>query len=104
MEVTIDEVSFGGFRVKSAMPFELNADYEFLVFPHAGKQVRRVAATAVHCRAMSNDSVPLFETGFAFTEVFRSTAGIEALVGSVRSQGTSGRQHVRVRVVPGGGR
>jgi hypothetical protein len=104
-EVTIDEVSFGGFRVKSGVPLELNAEYEFLVLPRAGNVVRRVAATAVRCRTISTDPATLFEIGFEFTDAFRSAAGIEALIGSVRSaQGVSQRQEVRVRVVPGGGR
>jgi len=101
-EVAIDEVGFGGFRVKSRAAFELNAEYEFLVSPRTGRESRRVKATAIHCRAISTDPDTLFETGFAFAESFRSTAGIEAILGSVRpAPDTSRRQPLRVRVVPG---
>ena len=101
-DVTIDEVGFGGFRVKSATAFELHAEYEFVVSPRTGRESRRVKATAIHCRALSTDPESLFETGFAFAESVRSTAGIEAILGGVRpAPDTSRRQPLRVRVVPG---
>ena len=104
-EVTIDEVSFGGFRVKSHVAFELDVDYEFLVLPRTGHEARRVDATARHCRVISTDPSMLFETGFAFAAGFQPTAGIEALIGSTRAaREASRRQPLRVRVVPGSGR
>ena len=102
LKVTIDEVGFGGFRVKSAAAFELNADYTFLVSTRAGDKVRRVDGTARHCRAIPAGQGTLFETGFAFTEGFQSTAGIEAIIGSVPpARRSPGR--VRVRVVSDAG-
>jgi hypothetical protein len=84
-EISIAEVSFGGFRVESPVAFEQNAEYEFLVLPRVGHEVMRIDATAVHCRVLSSEPIVLFETGFAFTEGARSWLGIEALIGSALS-------------------
>jgi hypothetical protein len=84
-EVSIAEVSFGGFRIESPIAFEQNAEYEFLVLPRVGYEVMRIDAIAVHCRVLARDPVVLFDTGFAFSEGSRSWLGIEALIGSVLS-------------------
>jgi hypothetical protein len=82
-EVTIAEVSFGGFRVESPVGFEHNTQYEFLVLPPVGHEVVQLDAIAVHCRRLSNGSGPLFETGFAFADPTRSALLIQALLDSV---------------------
>jgi hypothetical protein len=84
-DVSIAEVSFGGFRVESPIAFERNAAYELLVMSPVGDEVMRVEATVVHCRVHSTDRVTLFDTGFAFTDGSQSWLGIEALIGSVLS-------------------
>ena len=84
-EVSIAEVSFGGFRVHSPVAFEPNSEHEFLVSPGRGCEFVRLDATVIHCRVLSTGPVVLFETGFAFTESCGSLLGVEALISGALS-------------------
>jgi hypothetical protein len=84
-DVSIVDVSFGGFRVHSAVAFEQGAEFEFLVFPRTGSEVMRIDATATHCRVLSTEPTVLFETGFAFADGAWTTVGFQSLIDSVLS-------------------
>jgi hypothetical protein len=82
-DVSIVDVSFGGFRVHSGIAFEQGAELEFLVFPRSGGEVMHIDATATHCRVLSTEPTVLFETGFAFADSAWTTVGFQALIDSV---------------------
>jgi hypothetical protein len=92
-DVAVVEMGFGGFRVRSAVEFEDDAEYEFFVVPRVGCEGLRICATAVHCRMLLREPVVLFETGFAFVKDARSEDGVEALIGSVMSEAVAGPPH-----------
>jgi hypothetical protein len=85
--LTITELSFGGFRVEGPVAFVDDADYEFLVSAPDGAGVVRLSAKAVHCRVRRRAPSPVFETGFVVSEVagHRAGPGVTALIESLTS-------------------
>jgi hypothetical protein len=84
-DLTIIELSFGGFRVEGPIAFVDDADYDFLVTSPDGIGVVRISAKAVHCRMRRRAPKPVFETGFVASEVagHRAGPGVAALIESL---------------------
>jgi hypothetical protein len=86
-DLTITELSFGGFRVEGPIAFVDDADYDFLVEASDGAGVVRISAKAVHCRMRRRAPSPMFETGFVASEIAGHRAGpaVAALIESLTS-------------------
>jgi len=84
-DLTITEVSLGGFRVEGPIAFVDDADYDFLVAAPEGTGVVRISAKAVHCRMRRRAPSPMFETGFVASEIagHRAGPGVAALIDSL---------------------
>lgn len=86
-DLTITELTYGGFRVEGPVAFVDDADYDFLVSAPDGAGVVRISAKAVHCRMRRRTPSPMFETGFVASEIAGHRAGpaVAALIESLTS-------------------
>lgn len=87
LEGALVEMSFDGFRLESPVAFVDDADYEFLVAPHAGLPPVPIRATAVYGRVLATEPGLMFETGFAFSDRqdFQTQIGVESLLENLTS-------------------
>jgi PilZ domain-containing protein len=68
-DLTVLEVSFGGFRVEGPIPFGPEATHRFQIVPVTGGAAIEFQAKAVYCHSRGAEAAKAYETGFAFLEI-----------------------------------
>jgi hypothetical protein len=87
-DVTVRDVSEGGFLVETASPFPIDAVHAFRVRRPDGTFVTMLVARCVHCRRHPDPvAPPIYLAGFAFVDPTGDTAQarIHALIDHVTS-------------------
>jgi hypothetical protein len=87
-EVTVRDVSEGGFLVETLSPFAVGAEHAFRVKRSSGALVTMLIARCVHCRRNADPLAPeIYLAGFAFVDPTgeAARARIHALIDHVTS-------------------
>jgi hypothetical protein len=83
-ELTIVDVSYGGFRVESPVAFAPNSVHVFDVETNHGSRVAALHAKLIYCRPKPSGPDASWECGFAFNHSDRATdAGVHIIMEDV---------------------
>lgn len=69
VEVTLVDVSFGGFQVDAPVAFGHDATYDVWLTTLDGAQSAIMRAKAIYCHRVPSEDTASYRTGFAFLEL-----------------------------------